>query len=166
MGDRVATIYIMYMGRKEGVLCTFSGELYGPHLTQCGLWRDLSPYQVASWSIQPFGHNTQGPKSGGAVPPFGGELDPHLTQCRFGWGLPPYQVASWSMQPFGHKRHGPKIGGQCPFWRGGAESRSNTMWPEARPCHVLSWSIQPFGHNTPMSQTGQTDRQDKQTTVW
>jgi len=33
------------------------GEL-GPHLTQCGMGRGLSPYQVASWSIQPFGHNT------------------------------------------------------------------------------------------------------------
>jgi len=33
------------------------GEL-GPHLTQCGLGRDLPPYQVAPWSIKPFGmHN-------------------------------------------------------------------------------------------------------------
>ena len=29
----------------------------GPHLTQCGLGRGLPLYQVASWSIQPFGHN-------------------------------------------------------------------------------------------------------------
>jgi len=29
----------------------------GPHLTQCGLGRNLPLYQVASWSIQPFGHN-------------------------------------------------------------------------------------------------------------
>ena len=28
-----------------------------PHLTQCGLGRGLPIYQVASWSIQPFGHN-------------------------------------------------------------------------------------------------------------
>ena len=34
----------------------FKGEV-GPHLTQCGLDRSLPPYQVASWSIQPFGHN-------------------------------------------------------------------------------------------------------------
>jgi len=27
-------------------------------LTQCRLWRGLSPYQVASWFIEPFGHNT------------------------------------------------------------------------------------------------------------
>ena len=29
----------------------------GPHLTQSGLSRGLPLYQVASWSIQPFGHN-------------------------------------------------------------------------------------------------------------
>ena len=35
----------------------FLGEL-GLYLTQCCLGRGLPPYQVASWSIQPFGHNT------------------------------------------------------------------------------------------------------------
>jgi len=29
----------------------------GTRLIQCGLRRDLLPYQVASSSIQPFGHN-------------------------------------------------------------------------------------------------------------
>jgi len=29
----------------------------GPHLTQCGVGWGLPLYQVASWSIQPFGHN-------------------------------------------------------------------------------------------------------------
>ena len=29
-----------------------------PHLTQCRLGRGLPPYQLASWSIQPFGYNT------------------------------------------------------------------------------------------------------------
>jgi len=33
------------------------GEL-GPHLTRCRLGWGLPPYQVASWSIQPFGHNS------------------------------------------------------------------------------------------------------------
>ena len=37
-------------------------------LTQCGLGQDLPPYQVASWSIQPFGHNRHGPKIGGLCP--------------------------------------------------------------------------------------------------
>ena len=29
----------------------------GPHLLECGLGRGLPLYQMASWSIQPFGHN-------------------------------------------------------------------------------------------------------------
>jgi len=39
------------------MLCPFYGGA-GSHLTQCGLRRGLPPYQVAPWSIQPFGHNT------------------------------------------------------------------------------------------------------------
>ena len=47
------------MGRKLGGCTPFQGrgEL-GPHLTQCRLGRYLPPYQVASQSIQLFGHNT------------------------------------------------------------------------------------------------------------
>jgi len=45
MGDRFATID---MGRKVGGCCApFRGEELDPHLTQCGLGRGLSPYQVA-----------------------------------------------------------------------------------------------------------------------
>jgi len=40
-----------------GLLCPFREEL-GPNATQCGLGRGRPPYQVASCSIQPFGHNT------------------------------------------------------------------------------------------------------------
>jgi len=47
------------MGLKEGVLCPFRGAL-GTRLMQCGLRRGLLPYQVASSSIQPFGHNSVG----------------------------------------------------------------------------------------------------------
>ena len=51
MGDRLVTID---MGRKVGAVVPLSvgGEL-GPHLTQCGLDRGLSPYQVASCRIHP-----------------------------------------------------------------------------------------------------------------
>jgi len=61
-------------------------------------------------------------------------------------------------------RHGPKIGGCAPLG-GGAGSPSNTMSPRPglSPYQVASWSIQPFGHNTPTSQTGQTNRTDRQT---
>jgi len=62
MGDRLA---IIYMGRKLGAV-PLLGEL-DPHITQCGLGRGLPPYQVASWSIQRFGHNKHGPKSGGGA---------------------------------------------------------------------------------------------------
>jgi len=34
------------------------GRELSPQLTQCGLGRGLPQYQVASWSIQQFGHNT------------------------------------------------------------------------------------------------------------
>jgi len=45
-------------GLKEGrVLCPFRGAL-GTRLIQCGLRGGLLPYQVASSSIQPFGHNS------------------------------------------------------------------------------------------------------------
>ena len=53
MGDRLATIN----GPKSG-----EGMLWGRwspldhHLTQCGLGQGLPLYQVASWSVQPFGH--------------------------------------------------------------------------------------------------------------
>ena len=55
MGDRLATID---MSPKVGAAVSlYVGDL-GPHVTQCGLGRGLPSYQVASRSIQPFGHNT------------------------------------------------------------------------------------------------------------
>jgi len=36
----------------------------------------LPPHQVVSWSIQPFGHNRHGPKSGGCCAPFWGSWVP------------------------------------------------------------------------------------------
>ena len=51
------------------------------HQKQCRLGQGLPPYQVASWSIQPFGHKRYGPKIGGCVPLGEGELGPHLSQC-------------------------------------------------------------------------------------
>ena len=58
-GD-LATIDV---GRKDGgaAVPLSQGEL-GPRQTQCGLGRGLLPYQVASSSIQPFGHNRHGLK--------------------------------------------------------------------------------------------------------
>ena len=130
---------------------------------------------MASWCIQPFGYNKNGPKiREGAPPPFwGGELGLHLTQCHLGRGLPPYQVASWSTQPFGHNRHGPrftdaclpasvnhKSGGCCAHFRGGVVSPSNTMSPAPRPTSVPSGILI---HPTVWAQyTNVTHRQDRQ----
>jgi len=47
-------------GPKSWGCCApyFWGRWVTPHLTHCRRGRGLPPYQVASWSIQPFGHNT------------------------------------------------------------------------------------------------------------
>jgi len=65
-----------WAGKRGG---HFVGEL-GPHLTQHGLRRGLSPYQVASSSIQPFNHDRHGPKIRGCTPFSGGAGSPS-TQC-------------------------------------------------------------------------------------
>jgi len=48
---------------KIGEAAPLWGEL-GPHITQCRLGQGLPTYQVASWSIQPFGHNTPTSQTG------------------------------------------------------------------------------------------------------
>jgi len=74
--SRLATIH----APKSGSCCVpFLWVGSGPHLTQCRLGRGLPPYQVAFWSIQPFGHNSDGPKIGGCAAL--GELGSHATQC-------------------------------------------------------------------------------------
>ena len=77
------------------------GQL-GPHLTKCRLGQGLPSYQVASWSIEPFGHNRYGPKIEVCAPLREGDLGPHLTECGQGRGLPARQVSSWFVQSFGH----------------------------------------------------------------
>jgi len=66
MGDREHNRH----GTKRGMLLNpfrGGGAELGPRLTKCDLAWGLLPYQVASSSIQPFGHNRHGPKLG-AVP--------------------------------------------------------------------------------------------------
>ena len=76
IGDRLATIG-RHQPKRGGGCAPFGGGL-GPHLTQCGQERGLPPYQVASWSIHPFGHNRHGPKIGGCAP-LGGARSPSNT---------------------------------------------------------------------------------------
>jgi len=61
MGDRS---HNRHGPKREGAAVPLS---LGPRQTQCGLGLGVLPYQVASESIQPFGHNrhgTKGPKIG------------------------------------------------------------------------------------------------------
>jgi len=55
MGDHLATVDI---AQKVGAAVFFHGDELGPHLTHCCLGQGLPLYQVASSSIQLFGHNT------------------------------------------------------------------------------------------------------------
>ena len=126
-----------YGPKRVGGLCThFRGGGLGLHLTQCGLGRGLPPCQVASWSIQLFGHNASAKKWGRLCPLF---MRGALTQCHLGRGLPLYQVASWSIQLFGLNRHEPKTGGCAPLGKAG--STSNTMWPESKPTSMPNFIL-------------------------
>jgi len=104
----------MTMGQKFGWLSPFLWRGLGPHLTQSPLRWGLRPYQVASWCIQPFGHNGHGPKIGEGAPPafWEGELGPHLTQSHLGEA---YLQTKWHA-----------------FGGGEAGSSSNAMWPGPR----------------------------------
>jgi len=130
MGDRLATINMAT--KVEGAR--------SPSDTM-SLRRGLPPYQVAYWSIQPFGHNRHGSKIGGSV--LLERVPSHLTQCRLNRGLLPYQVASWSIQPFGQNRHGLKIRGSALLQ--GTGSPPNTMWPGPRTTSIPSakWHVDP-----------------------
>jgi len=50
---------------------------------QCRPGRGLSPYQAASWSIQPFSHNTHGPKMSGAMTLLRADGSPSNTHAKF-----------------------------------------------------------------------------------
>jgi len=81
MGDRLATID---MCQKLGLWPFLGGRKLGPYLTECGLGRGLTPYQVASWYIQPFDHNTLAEKWRLLSPLFGGAGFPSNTM----WSRP------------------------------------------------------------------------------
>jgi len=57
------------------------------------LSRGLTPYQVASASIQPFGHNRHGPKIGGCYAPFWRELGPRVALAEA------YLRTKWHLDP-------------------------------------------------------------------
>jgi len=63
---------------KRGAAVPLSRGKLGPRLSQCGLGRGLLPYQMASGSIQPFGHNGHDPKLADCAP-LGGAGSPSNT---------------------------------------------------------------------------------------
>ena len=120
------------MGQKEGA--PFAGSC----LTQCGMGRGLLPYQVASSSIQPFGHNRHGPKTGDV--PLLGELRPHLTQRRLGWV---YLCTKWHPDPSSRLTTidmGQILGGGCAFfsWGLGLNRTQSRLRRGLPPYHVAS----------------------------
>jgi len=128
------------MDWKEGgaaVQCIFRGEL-GPRLVQCGLGRGVLPYQVASSSIQPFGHNGHGQKLVGVgVPSF----------LRVAWS--PSNTVAWAEAYLYTKCHlGPSSRlattdiGQKLGW-----GLSPALRPTVPLYQVASWCIQPFSHS-------------------
>jgi len=147
-------------GPKSGGLCPFwEGEL-GPHLTQCGLGWGIPPYQVASWSIQPFGqnhpafrHNRHRPKNGGCAPFLGGG-ESWLPSNTMSTGLRPTSVPSEILiYPLsGHNTWDENWGGGCVNLVGegqlGPHLTQNHLGRGLSPYQVGSWSIQPPGHNT------------------
>ena len=90
------------------------------------------------------GHSRQGPKRGGLLCLFRGELGPRLAQCCLGRRLLPYQVASSSIQPFGTLNMGQKLGGVAMpsflgVYLGPHPSQIMSPWPMAylhTKCHL------------------------------
>jgi len=93
---RWATTWLQQTWAKSrGAVPLWWREL-GPHLTKCGLGPGAPSNQMASSSIQPFGHNRHGPKIVGLRSlNWEGELGPHLTQCRLHRGL----RTKWHLNP-------------------------------------------------------------------
>jgi len=127
------------MGRKEGAAVPLSREL-GPRLVQCGLGRSLLPYQAASSSIQPFGHNGHGPKIGcGECALFLGVAGstsntmsrrPRHTFVPSDSLMHPGRLATIQM--------GRKFGALPPVLGRGAVSPPSTMWTGPRPTSMPS----------------------------
>jgi len=129
------------MGRKLGGAVPIEVEL-GPHLTQCCPGRGLRSYQVASSSIQPFGHNRHGPKICGGLCPFlggagssSGTLWPGLRPTSTPSGIL-IHPAVWPQKTWAEN-----WGGCAPFSGEGTWVPPNTMWPGPRPTCTPSFIL-------------------------
>ena len=67
---RWATVATIDISRKEGGCCAPFAGGWGSWVPSNTMWPGLRSirYQVASSSIQPFGYNSHGPKTGGWDP--------------------------------------------------------------------------------------------------
>jgi len=63
-----AAVWPQQTWAEIGALPPFCERELCPHLAQCGFGRGLPSYQVATSSIEPFGHNICGLKIGGCAP--------------------------------------------------------------------------------------------------
>jgi len=124
---------------RHGPLSPFRGG-WSSRLTQCGLGRGLLPYEVASSSIHPLGHNRHGPKTGGCAPLRGAANTttsnttlpgPRFTSVPSGHLDSPSRLATIDI--------GRKLdGGYALFFCGGTGSPSNTKSPGPRPTSIPS----------------------------
>ena len=117
---------------------------------QCRLGRGLPPYQVASLSIQPLGHNRHEPKIRGAGSPYN-IMSPGPRSTSLPSGI--------LIHPAGHNKHGLKVWGCAPLgeWELSPYlTQCGQCWGLPA-CQVSSWSVQPFGWTSqPGSQTDRT----------
>jgi len=121
-------------------------EELGPYLTLCGVGRGQPPCRVSPGSIQPFGHNRQGPKFGVLCPHFWGAGSPSSTMSPGpGPGPRPTSIPSGILiHPAAWPQHtwAENWGiGAVPLLGRGAGSPSNTMWPGPRPTSMPSFIL-------------------------
>jgi len=140
----------------------FGGRNRAPHSTECRQGRGLPPDQMASRSIQPFGHNRHWPKIGGCAHLGEGELGRSPSNKMWPGARHTPQPSGILIHPavLSQQTHGRKLG-QCPFKGRGAGFPSNTMWPGQRPTSMRSFTlIRPSvwpQYTNATDKTGQTD---------
>ena len=98
------------------------------------------------------------------VPPLFGEGAGVRIKHKVAWAEG-YLHIKWHVDPCIWQHIWAENWGLCPVGGGGAESPSNTMWPEPRPtcvpCFILNRPT--VGHRAPTSQTDRINRTDRQT---
>ena len=147
MGDNLATIDVSL---KLGAVPLFGGGA-GSYVTQCGLRWGLPSYQVASSSIQPYGHNRHGPKFGGrGLCPLGGGAG-SASNTMLPGSRPTIAPSGILIHPdiWPQQTWAENWKAVPPFreWELGTHLAQCGLSQGLPPYQVASWSMQPFGHN-------------------